>query len=125
MSEGLCVGAQLETVIIFTSRIDVLAQFYQQALDIGPYERAPGHLGCQVGAIYLGFDQVDGAICSRGGGVTLWFTVDDLQATFDHIVDMGGRIRSPPEEKPWGARLASVYDPDGNVLGLSQRRETG
>lgn len=115
--------AMLETVIIFTSQMELLADFYEQALDIGPYESAPGHLGCRVGLIYFGFDQVDKVKGSyTSSGITLWFTIDDIQATFDRLVSLGAEVRYPPTEKPWGALLASVQDPDGNILGLSQRK---
>ena len=118
-SEG---GTSLGTAIIFTARMEELAHFYEEGLEIGPFERSPSHMGCQLGAVYFGFDQVEGAEGNTKGGVTLWFTVDDLQATFERLVAMGARVKSPPAEKPWGARLAAVYDPDGNLLGLSQRR---
>jgi predicted enzyme related to lactoylglutathione lyase len=114
----------LETVIIFTEHMAKMASFYQEALQLGPFESSPSHLGQQVGHVYFGFDQVEGVGDSSEAGVTLWFTVNDLQATFDRLVSVGAKVRYPPTEKPWGARLASVYDPDGNVLGLAQRRDT-
>lgn len=115
-------GTQLETVIIFTTRMEELAHFYEEALDIGPYKRSLQHLGCHVGSVYLGFDQVEeSGMCK--GGVTLWFTVDDIQVTFDRLTQMGAKVRYPPTRKPWGALLAAVYDLDGNMLGLSQREE--
>lgn len=115
-------GTCLETVIIFTERMEELAVFYQEALEIGPYERSPDHMGCRVGPVYFGFDQFKDAESSPGSGATLWFTVDDIEDTFNRLVKMGARVRYPPTEKPWGALLAAVYDPDGNMLGLSQRR---
>jgi hypothetical protein len=27
------------------------------------------------------------------------------------------------QKQPWGALLAAVYDPDGNIVGLTQRKE--
>lgn len=113
----------LDTVIIFTERMHALAEFYADVLCIGPFESSPGHLGTQVGAVYFGFDQVEAV----GGetprqGVTLWFEVDDLESAFQCAVEMGAEVRYPPTTKPWGAVLASVHDPDGNILGLSQRR---
>jgi uncharacterized glyoxalase superfamily protein PhnB len=100
--------------------MEEMASFYQEAFELGPFESSPGHLGQRVGHVYLGFDSVEGVGASAEAGVTLWFTVNDLQATFDRLVSMGARVRYPPMEKPWGARLASVYDPDGNVLGMAQ-----
>jgi predicted enzyme related to lactoylglutathione lyase len=115
-------GAALETIIIFTPRMEQLARFYKEGLGIGPFETSPGHLGCHVGPVYLGFDQMDESQRPEAsGGVTLWFTVDDVEATFARLVEMGARVRYAPARKPWGALLASVHDPDGNILGLSQR----
>ena len=114
-------GTWLETVIIFTAQMEELATFYEAALEIGPYEQSPGHLGCQVGPVYFGFDQVADGEASPRMGPTLWFTVDDIDETFDRLVKMGAEIKYPPTEKPWGAVLAAVHDPDGNLLGLSQR----
>jgi uncharacterized glyoxalase superfamily protein PhnB len=118
---GMQRGTSLDTAIIFTSRMEDLADFYQQALQLGPYQRSPGHMGQMVGPVYLGFDQAGGTGCD-GLGVSLWFTVDDIHATFSRLVDLGAEVRYPPQEKPWGALLAAVHDLDGNVLGLAQRR---
>ena len=114
-------GALLETVIIFTERMEELANFYQDAFQLGPFERSPRHMGQPLGHVYLGFDQVEAVQEGSGTGVTLWFTVDDIQATFDRLMAMGATVRYPPTQKPWGALLAAVHDPDGNMLGLSQR----
>jgi predicted enzyme related to lactoylglutathione lyase len=114
-------GTLLETVILFTERLEALAGFYREGLGIGPFQPSPRHLGCHLGPLYFGFDQVDKVEGSPPAGVTLWFTVDDLQATFDRLVSLGAQVKFPPTEKPWGATLAAVYDLDGNLLGLSQR----
>ena len=48
-------GTLLETVIIFTAQMEELARFYCEALDIGPFEQSPDHMGCRLGDIYFGF----------------------------------------------------------------------
>jgi predicted enzyme related to lactoylglutathione lyase len=115
-------GASLETVIIFTAHMDELARFYQEGLQLGAYDHLPRHMGQHLGSVYLGFDQVEGAEGGHPSGATLWFTVDDLQDTFDRFVAMGAAVRYAPAQKPWGGLVASVYDLDGNILGLSQRQ---
>ena len=74
-----------------------------------------------VGRCYLGIDdapqEADGP-----GPVTIWVTVDDLDAALRRLQGLGAKIKAEPGERAWGARLASVFDPDGNTLGLSQRR---
>ena len=115
-------GALLETVILFTDRMEELAAFYAEGLGIGPFQSQPRHLGCQLGPLYFGFDQVEGGTGANRSGVTLWFTVDDLDGVYERLLHLGARSVEPPNAKPWGATLASVRDPDGNVLGLSQRK---
>jgi len=109
----------LDTVIIFTGRMQALADFYRDAFDLGDFNLSPGHMGLQVGPVYLGFDQVE--VPETGSRVTVWFTVDDIQENFERLCTLGARVRYPPTRKPWGALLAAVYDIDGNMIGLSQR----
>jgi uncharacterized glyoxalase superfamily protein PhnB len=113
---------ELRTVIVYTTRMEELADWYRRALDLGEWEEAPGHRGQRVGPVYLGFDRVDDPAGSPPSAVTLWFTVDDVEATFERMASMGAEVRYPPTEKPWGDTLASLLDPDGNVIGLAQRR---
>jgi predicted enzyme related to lactoylglutathione lyase len=119
------VNAAIDTVIVFTTRMEALADFYRQSLGLeAPREHGGNHLGFQVGDLYLGFDQADEESV-HPGAVTVWFRVDDLNATFERMVGLGATVRNAPLEKPWGDRLAAVYDPDGNMVGLSQRRSGG
>lgn len=111
----------LETIIIFSRQMEKLARFYEEGLDLPPFQPAPGHLGQQIGHIYLGIDQTDSAQPQVEGGLSVWFLVDDIQTTFDRLLSLGAQVRRPPQRTSWGVLLASVYDPDGNILGLSQR----
>lgn len=115
-------GASLDTIIVCTERMEEMASFYQKALELGPYQPSQLHLGQSIGPVYFGFDQVERCDGTAPSRVSVWFTVDDLQATFERVVALGAEVKYPPTEKPWGARLAAVLDPDGNTLGLSQRR---
>jgi uncharacterized glyoxalase superfamily protein PhnB len=47
--------------------------------------------------------------------------VEDIEASFNLFVGLGARVKYPPTKKPWGAVLSALYDPDGNLFGLSQR----
>lgn len=117
------VGTSLETVIIFTSRMKDLAEFYRQGLGLEPYQESPQHMGCLVGSVYFGFDQTDAGCAEARSrpGPTIWFTVEDIQDCFARLVELGATVRYPPTEKPWGAVLASLEDLDGNIFGISQR----
>lgn len=117
-------GAAIHTVIIFTTRIEKLSEFYRLGLGIGPFQESPNHRGCHVGDIYFGFDQIDKDTdrSPMTSGTTIWFEVDDIHARFDRLVELGATVRYPPMEKPHAGFLASLMDPDGNIFGIAQRR---
>ena len=96
-------GARLETVIIFAEQMEKLAAFYAEGLEIGPFEELPKHRGCQIGPVYFGFDQVEEPAQQNRSGVTIWFTVDDLNTTYERLLRLGAISVSPPIDKPWGA----------------------
>lgn len=111
--------AALDTVIIFSTRAERLASFYAAVFDLGEPEVSTGHFGLRAGSVYLGIDQVDE---EHGGSssVSLWFRVEDVDATFDRLVEVGAHVIYAPVDKPWGQRLTALRDLDGNRIGLSQ-----
>jgi uncharacterized glyoxalase superfamily protein PhnB len=119
---GAKLNAKIETIIIYTSKMKEMLKFYSDALGIGPFFKYSddGHMGCNVRGVYLGFDKVKDDDEGRKT-VTLWFTVDDLKETFDRCISLGATVRTLPGLKPWGDKIGSVFDLDGNVLGLVQR----
>jgi uncharacterized protein YndB with AHSA1/START domain/uncharacterized glyoxalase superfamily protein PhnB len=45
-----------------------------------------------------------------------WVYVDDVDGTFDEMAATGARTEAAPRTEPWGERVASLRDPDGNVV---------
>jgi predicted enzyme related to lactoylglutathione lyase len=113
--------AAIDTAIVFTPRMEELADFYAAGLGLTSPNFSPGHIGYQAGPVYLGFDQIDRDTVAESA-VTLWFRVDDVDAAYAAFVQLGAASVYPPIDKPWGDRLAAVLDLDGNRIGLSQRR---
>src|SRR5262245_1592667 len=47
-----------------------------------------------------------------------WVYVDDVDATLAALQASGAPIESPAEDQPWGERVATTRDPDGNLVYL-------
>ncbi len=47
-----------------------------------------------------------------------WVYVDDVDAALARLREAGAPVVADPEDQPWGERVASVRDPDGNVVHL-------
>lgn len=48
--------------------------------------------------------------------ISLAFTVEDMDAAYRKIMELGAEIIKKPTARPWGAVNMSFYDPDGNVI---------
>ena len=57
-----------------------------------------------------------------GNRVSIYISVDDLQATLDDVERLGGKTILPPTDVPGGPRLAMFSDPSGNVTGIMARK---
>jgi uncharacterized glyoxalase superfamily protein PhnB len=117
-------SAAIDTVILFTPDPVGLSMFYRDVLAVDEEEvvEEEGHVGFELGDIYLGFDQSDGSH-QYPGAVTFWVRVDDLDATYRRCLELGATPVIEPVDRPWGDRLAAVRDPEGNQVGFSLRRE--
>jgi uncharacterized glyoxalase superfamily protein PhnB len=115
-------NAAIDTVIVFARDLEKLSQFYVDALAVEEVIEEQGHVGFELGEVYLGFDQSDGSHL-HPGAVTFWVRVDDLDGTYERCLLLGATPVIEPVDRPWGDRLAAVEDPEGNVVGFSLRKD--
>jgi predicted enzyme related to lactoylglutathione lyase len=78
-------------------------------LDIGSGKVA---LGVGTGPAMYGETPLPAA----GHAVDLCLYVPDLDAAVAAAPPAGGRVAVPPQEMPWGERVAYLQDPDGTML---------
>ncbi|WP_026621265.1 VOC family protein [Ensifer sp. WSM1721] len=53
-----------------------------------------------------------------GGGTTIYFECEDLDATVSMLIESGLQFASGPEDKSWRWREAELVDPGGNRIVL-------
>lgn len=56
-----------------------------------------------------------------GVAVDLYINVDDVDAEYRLLTNRGVRTQSPPEDRFWGERTFTAFDPDGYRLTFAQR----
>lgn len=66
------------------------------------------------GTVGIGFEP-DAA---GGDAVALWLYVDDVDTAHSAALEAGAASVLPPDDMPWGERVAQVRDPDGTLLYL-------
>jgi predicted enzyme related to lactoylglutathione lyase len=119
-------GARLVFVALRVHDLEASARFYRDAIGIplreagGSGEETHREYSWTDGE-YLHFALFPARPGGRTRGVELSFFVDDLDAAHARAVAASADVASEPEDQPWG-RTAGYRDPDGNVVGLTQRR---
>ncbi|GII78451.1 extradiol dioxygenase [Sphaerisporangium rufum] len=110
--------------IIVTSDVDRLQAFYQRMFGAVAESRFPEEgpvffVMLRVGDSELGLVNND-ADLSAPQRFVLSVRVDDVDALLDQVEAAGGNVLGPPNDMPWGERVAHIHDPDGNKLNLTQ-----
>ncbi len=119
----------LTTVTYLTDDLDAAKAWYAELLGIDPYFDQPAYAEFRVGdhqhelglldRRYVG--ELGGGAAgtpSAPAGVTVYWHVDDVEATLDRLVALGATRHQPPRDFGEGFIGASVIDPFGNILGV-------
>ena len=108
----------IKTVLHPVSDIEKAQAVYTALLGVEPQTVSSFYVGYDVAGQHIGL--------LPGGGpqgltspVAYWH-VDDIEAKLAEVTAAGATVKDAPNEVGGGRVVASVTDPDGNVLGLIQ-----
>src|ERR1019366_431861 len=110
----------LPMVIYHAPDLDKAKAWYSAVLGIQPYFDQPFYVGFNVGGYELALDpDASSTPGGKAGAVTYW-GVDDAEAAFARLISLGAVERSAVQEVGDGIRVATVFDPFGNIFGIIQ-----
>jgi lactoylglutathione lyase len=110
--------------ILHTGDAERLATFYCDAFGFVPGYRFPENgraafIVVTLGELSLGLTQTENR--DELGRVDLWLYTDDVDAEVARLGESGARVVDPPADRAWGERMATVADPDGNIVHIGSR----
>lgn len=113
--------------IVSTPDLPRLRAFYETVLGATQTLRVPAEgpeffVQLRIGDTFLGIVQKDDTETGAPVRIILSAEVDDVDALLPTVESAGGTAPSPPNDMPWGQRVAHVHDPDGNMLNLTRWR---
>jgi predicted enzyme related to lactoylglutathione lyase len=121
--------ATLQPVIV-TPSLPLLLAFYKALLGAVEISRMPEdgpafYVGLQLGNAELGVVADGDADVTVPQRILLNVNVADLgvgdvESLLEHVEALGGRVLGPPNDMPWGQRVAHILDPDGNTVNLTE-----
>ncbi|MDQ2844831.1 MAG: VOC family protein [Actinomycetota bacterium] len=111
--------------IIVTRDLDRLLVFYQSLFSATETLRQPPdgpifYLGLRIGESELGLVADSGVDVDAAQRILLSIGVDNVDGMLELVEPAGGQLLGPPNDMPWGQRVAHIKDPDGNAVNLTQ-----
>ena len=93
---------------------------YTALLGVPPQADDPSYVGYEAAGQHIGLVP-NGGPQGMTSPVAHWH-VRDVEAKLAELTAAGATIKDPARDVGWGRLVATVTDPDGNVLGLIQDR---
>ena len=111
---------KLGEVCLLTRDVCRLADFYRRLMDISDVCKDPVHqfVTSQEPMLSIYNDGLEHSAALSP--VFLAFTVEDIYAAHEKLLNMHAEIVQPPVTQPWGAINLIFRDPDGNLVYLRQ-----
>jgi predicted enzyme related to lactoylglutathione lyase len=110
----------IKTVLVPVSELATAKAVYAALLGAQPQTDSPYYVGFEAAGQHIGL--------LPGGGpqgmtspVAYWH-VPDLEAKLAEVTAAGATVKEPAHDVGGGRLVATVTDPDGNVLGLLEDR---
>jgi predicted enzyme related to lactoylglutathione lyase len=110
----------IKTVLHPVSDLTKAKAVYTALLGIPPQHDAPYYVGYDVEGQHIGLVPGDGP--ERMTSPVAYWHVPDIEAKLAEVTAAGATIKEPARDVGGGRLVATVLDPDGNVLGLLQDR---
>jgi len=114
MTEGI------KTVVVPVSDLAASKAFYTELLGVEPAHDAPYYVGFDAAGQHIGL--VPGGGPQGMTSPVAYWHVADIEAKLAEVTAAGAIVKEPAHDVGGGRLVATVTDPDGNVLGLLQDR---
>ncbi|HLK46106.1 MAG TPA: VOC family protein [Acidimicrobiales bacterium] len=107
---------QAKAIVYPVGDLERAKALFGALLDMAPHTDTPYYVGYNVGGTEVSLSP-SGAQDGLVGGVC-FYDVDALEPAIERLVAAGAEVVRPPRAVGGGMRVATVKDPDGNLLGL-------
>jgi predicted enzyme related to lactoylglutathione lyase len=108
----------IKTVLHPVSDLTAAKAVYTALLGIPPQADAPYYVGYDVEGQHIGL--VPGGGPQGMTSPVAYWQVPDIEAKLAEVTAAGATLKDPVRDVGGGRLVATVTDPDGNVLGLLQ-----
>jgi predicted enzyme related to lactoylglutathione lyase len=117
---GSSLTGMIKTVLHPVSDLAASKEIYAALLGVQPQADSPYYVGFDTEGQHIGLVP-NGGPQGMTSPVAYWH-VPDIEAKLAEVTAAGATVKEPAHDVGGGRLVATVTDPDGNVLGLLQDR---
>lgn len=107
----------LRTTIYKVADLEKAKIWYTKAFGVSPYFDEPFYVGFNIKGYELGLLPEEGEM-SKGENVLSYWGVDDIQKTYEHLINLGAINHEKPTNVGGELMVATVKDPWKNIIGI-------
>jgi lactoylglutathione lyase len=107
----------LRTTIYKVNDLEKAKAWYIKAFSVKPYFDEPFYIGFNIMGYELGLLPEENST-SKGDNVMSYWGVDNIQKTYEHLINLGATPHEKPTNVGGELMVASVFDPWQNVIGI-------
>ena len=110
-------------VILWTDNLDAMVAFYRDTLVLPVHSVRPHFVAFELGGVRfsVGLHAETHGPTKEPARFAVHFNVDDLATLHRDLTARGVVFIRPPEREHWGGLVATLRDPDGNLIQLLQQ----
>ncbi|WP_137994323.1 VOC family protein [Streptomyces vilmorinianum] len=108
----------IKTVLHPVSDLAKATEVYAALLGVAPQAEGPYYVGFEADGQHIGL--VPGGGPQGMTSPVAYWHVPDIEAKLAEVTAAGATVKEQPHDVGGGRLVATVTDPDGNVLGLIQ-----
>src|SRR5579875_34959 len=108
----------IKTVLHPVSDFEAAKAVYSSLLGVAPQTDSPYYVGFEAAGQQIGL--VPGGGPQGMSSPVAYWHVSDIEAKLAEVTAAGATVNEPAHDVGGGRLVATVADPDGNVLGLLQ-----
>lgn len=110
----------VKTILHPVSDLAKAKAVYVALLGVEPQADEPYYVGFEVAGQHVGL--VPGGVAQGMTSPVAYWRVSDIEAKLAELAAAGATVKEPARDVGGGRLVATVADPDGNVLGVLQDR---
>ncbi|MDH7447703.1 VOC family protein [Aquimarina sp. 2201CG14-23] len=108
----------LRTTIYKVNDLEKAKGWYAKAFNTEEYFDEPFYVGFNIGGFELGLLPEEGEIKDKVDSVLSYWGVDDIDKTYQKLIELGAIEHEKPTNVGGELMVASVKDPWNNIIGI-------